>query len=242
MGTLITIGDSYMSPVTDEYAGKHFSELIAKELNLNLIPYARGGMSNGGICLQIEAALQQKPDLVLIGLTFTDRIEWPINDIEPVDDFKLEHIHYGHQSSLSTHSDWVNKNHKLISTNLGEVFDTSSEYTFSFDIDTYGKERKDAIKQYHKYLYHPDWKRKIDSWILYSALHRLHLSGIKYVVAIDWAKAHDSCNWLQIDVNYAGLEVEQLIINDITDIDPGFHTSAGCQEKIAELLLTKYLT
>ena len=76
MKKIIVCGDSFMSPVVGDYAGTHFSEIVAKEINYELVAYSRGGMSNGGICIQVKSAIEAKPDLILVGTTYFDRLEY----------------------------------------------------------------------------------------------------------------------------------------------------------------------
>ena len=72
---LAVCGDSYFAPAV-AVPGTHFSELIAKHYNYELFPISRGGSSNGGIRLQISTAIQENADFILVGDTWTDRIEF----------------------------------------------------------------------------------------------------------------------------------------------------------------------
>jgi hypothetical protein len=72
---IIVCGDSFMTQDSRELAkGKHFSELLSPHEVINL---ARGGMSNIGICFQLEQAARLTPDVVVIGTTDSERIEIP---------------------------------------------------------------------------------------------------------------------------------------------------------------------
>ncbi len=77
---LAVCGDSFMSAVSaDEYgADSHFTQLLAKKLDWDYVTFARGGCGNSVIRLQIDEAIKIKPDLVIIGTTTADRLEFPI--------------------------------------------------------------------------------------------------------------------------------------------------------------------
>ena len=72
---IIVCGDSFMTQDSRELAkGKHFSELLSPHEVINL---SRGGMSNIGICFQLEQAARLTPDVVVVGTTDSGRIEIP---------------------------------------------------------------------------------------------------------------------------------------------------------------------
>jgi len=49
--------------------GTHLSEIVAKHFSAELESYAKMGSSNFTVRLQIEEAITQRPDLILIGFT-----------------------------------------------------------------------------------------------------------------------------------------------------------------------------
>ncbi len=237
MKKMIVCGDSFMSPAID-YPGTHFSEIIANHLGYELLAYSRGGMSNGGIAIQIDSAIQEKPDLILVGTTYSDRIEFPINDAISTNKFTVNNIAYHHAtSSLSSNADYVGTDPKLISTNLVEII-TNNFFT-TFDKCEEADEKQKAIKNWAKYLYHPDWKMQVDVWMMYAVLHQLHESGIPYIVCIDPLRITDRCSW------FKGIPTVHNINNLIESnriIDKGsnilYHTSFDTQIQIAEYLLS----
>ena len=73
-------GDSF-SAVSKILPGTHYSELLANRLGWELHNYARRGCSNGGIRLQIQEAIRQSADFVIVVPTGWDRIEIPASSI-----------------------------------------------------------------------------------------------------------------------------------------------------------------
>ena len=76
-------GDSWASP-SPLSPGHHYSEIIADRLGAKLVPLSRGGCSNAAICLQIEFAIEQQVDFVIITTAEPDRIEIPNKKSLPV--------------------------------------------------------------------------------------------------------------------------------------------------------------
>jgi hypothetical protein len=236
MKRIIVCGDSYMSPAID-YPNTHFSEIVAERLGYELIAYSRAGMSNGGVAIQIDTAIQQKPDLILVGTTYPDRIEFPINEPIPTEKFTVEDILYSHSpTSLSFSYEYLNKNPKIISTNLAEIV-TDSWFT-TFDYCDEPNKKAQSIKDWFRYLYHPDWKRQVDTWMMYGVFHQLHQSNIPYLVCRDPLNLIPKCSW----INYPSLVWDINRIMDSSAVDVGFnlpyHTSFETQLEIAELLIS----
>jgi len=242
MKKLIVCGDSYMSPVSGKYAGTHFSEIIAKELGYELLAYARGGMSNGGICIQIQTAINEnpKPDLILVGSTYFTRMEWPINEIQLIDKFTVKDLLYDIQvPSLSRTYDWLNRDPQLVSM---------SDY-IPTEYDRYATEREHAMSLYKKYLLHPDWKREIDVMCLYATYHQLHQSGIPYLICKEQSSfVVEKCDWLNYgvdNINYPRYAVDKTLrdyhIEGTPDYEQGYHTSVEIQQQTAKMLLRDYI-
>jgi hypothetical protein len=62
---LIVCGDSFNVPGNIKYPGTHWSELVAKELNLELINLAMPGCSSRAICYQMIDSLR-RPNSIMI--------------------------------------------------------------------------------------------------------------------------------------------------------------------------------
>jgi len=231
MRKMIVCGDSHMSPVI-RFPGTHFSEIIAESLGYELIPYSRGGMSNGGIAIQVDTAIQNKADFILVGTTYADRIEFPIDTPVPRKQFTIEDIFYSHKESVSSNHPWLNKNPNMISTNIVGIVDNVNPRAFARCSDPVEKEQ--AIKDWFRYLYYPDWKTQVDKWMMYAVLHKLHLSGIPHVICRDPINVIPTCPWLTIDLIEA---LKEFLVVDPPKRDPGYHTNALQQRQAAEVIL-----
>jgi hypothetical protein len=234
MKKLIICGDSYMSPAID-YPNTHFSEIVADKLGYELIAYSRAGMSNGGIAIQIDTAISQKPDLILIGTTYSDRIEFPINDPKPTDKFTIDDISYHHTPTSLSYNTSLDP--QLISTNLVEVISNQCFNTFNLCEQPHEKEK--SIKDWFRYLYHPDWKKQVDRWMMYGVMHQLHQSGIPYIVCNDPLNLAVRCPWLK---NTSMLRNINKIIDERKQVDAGssylpYHTSIETQFIVSEYLI-----
>ena len=236
MKKLIVCGDSYMSPVL-EHPNTHFSEIVADTLGYELIPYGRAGMSNGGIAVQIQTAIQDRPDLILVGLTNSDRIEFLINDPKPTCNFTVDDISYHHDLQSLKKAGRHDRNSQLISTNLNEIL--SNQFSNTFDKCDEPIKKQQTINDWFRYLYHPDWKLQTDRWMMYAILHQLHESQIPYVICRDPLNVIRTCSWLKS--YYPAYDINKIMYEDMMSDDVKleipYHTSFNGQVKIAEYLI-----
>ena len=246
MKKIIVCGDSYMSPVIGKHAGTHFSELIAKHLGYELIAYSRGGMSNGGICIQIDTAinLNPKPDLILVGTTSFNRIEWPIT-LDPVEKFTVHDLVYAdHKTFLSSSYDWLDKSPKMISTVMRDIWGNYKNCAY-YKFDPLIEHRVRALYRYFELLHYPDWKREQDKLMLYAILHKLHLSNIPYIICYEGIRYFaKEFPWLTETncYNYAFPKFAEVLDNTPAthETDPGYHSLPACQQTLAEYLIENH--
>ena len=182
---MIVCGCSWMYPdYTAEFKGSHFSELIADELGYELIVNSMSGSSNGGICVQIEDAIKQKPDLILFGQTLSDRIEFNINDK------MLSYDNYGpilYNAATVELKDVYGDHRSIISDNLSGLLSDINfvEGQLRNKSKFWREERYSALKNWFMYLYSPLMKSQIDVWCLYAVQHKLSISGIPAIKVVD---------------------------------------------------------
>jgi hypothetical protein len=122
MKKLYICGDSFMTP-SPETPGQHFSEILSIKIGYDLKILSRGGMSNGGICVQLEHAIEKNADFIIVNTTLIDRLEIPINPIGSTlygheSDVTLDNILYKHQQSISSFDPEKNKDPKMISDTI----------------------------------------------------------------------------------------------------------------------------
>jgi hypothetical protein len=76
MKKLMVCGCSFSAP-SEKLPGTSYAEVLAKKLDWELVQLARQGCSNGGIRIQIDEVIHQRPDFAIIAPTFHDRMEIP---------------------------------------------------------------------------------------------------------------------------------------------------------------------
>ena len=228
MNKLMVCGDSFMSPRVD-YPDKHFSEIIAHTLGFELIALSRSGISNGGIALQILEAIKYQPQLLLLNLTFYDRIEFRL------DGFKDQPITFNSLDYSSKTTDVSTQSRHpgpLASENLTTLLNGSH----------YPKSKHDAIKHYFEELYCEDWKRQTDYMMIYAVLHTLHRSGIPYIIVQDNLQLNRNhmcyIDWIRPKNNISEQTIQ--FFSRPKEFDPGFHTSLETQKDIAQFVLNHY--
>jgi len=249
MKKVIVCGDSWMSPSV-EYPKTHFSELLAEKLNWDLEIYSRGGMSNNGICLQIESAIKENPDFILLDTTENNRIEIQIdqNSNTAWQAFTVEDIIYRHPQSISSSNPKFNKSPRLMIDTIYYFLDNTSNFGKYEDLVPDLDCKRAIIKQWFTDIHSRPWQMKTDKWCLYAVLHQLHESKIPYLIVIDPNQMDTMCPWIN-EKTY----LYPKIVNEITRfqldlskednwIDPGYHTLPKAQKEIADVVLAHFET
>lgn len=245
---LFVCGDSWMSS-SPETPGLHFSEIVSKSIDYDLYNIARGGMSNGGICAQIEFAIKFRPDLIIYNSTFPDRIEFPTKDNTGIN-LDASHIAYMYKTSTSSELNFFNKDIRMISDTLSGM---GSWFPKDFLEGLYGDSCKDigkkqeAIKTYIEHLYCHQWKSQMDKLLLYSVTHKLLSSKINFIFMCDSLGALAQIPWIETKnmgysydllLNKRDLHIEKYF-GSKNFKDPGYHTTVETQAEIAEHTLEK---
>lgn len=230
MKTLYVCGDSFLTP-SALFPDTHFTEIISKNIGYELKVLAHGGMSNNGICLQIETAIKNNASFVIASPTYYDRTEIPIVDKS----FKYDAsdlFYYG-----STYSNYDSKvDHALFSDSIISLLSDGNRERFEKIKGM--TEKIQTLKEYLINLYNPVWKQQQDNWALYSAFHKLHISNIPYIMVLDRMNIAAEFNWVTEKTNTLPYSDIAHFINDGTmKVDPGYHTSPNDQIYIAEKLL-----
>jgi hypothetical protein len=231
---LIVCGDSYLSPRT-RYPNKHCTEIFASRLNFELTIFARSAMSNGGIALQLMQAIEERPDLIIFNLTFSDRIEFPLGRLS--NSHRVTHANL-HRSYKSDELSLLNgKAGNFVSDNLLDLLEPNNRI--------YPVEKYDAIKSYFNELYSHSWKHQTDCMMMYSIMHVLHLSNIDYILFLDklcMEQTPFKMSWLSQKYDLSE-EVKTLLDTPVEDpnyVDPGFHSPLEIQERLADVLIDHY--
>lgn len=253
MKKLITCGDSYMSP-TLKLPNTHFTEIFAQTCEYELIPYARSGIGNGGIVMQIESAIRDKPDLIMVSSTFPERMEFASGSNGPETEIKpyfIEDIHnLAHNTSELSEAMYIKNKGNIISESLATLLYQNDSHQLSLiekhRLPEY-RVKKEAIKIYFNELYHYGWKDQVDKMMIYATMHRLHLSGIPYIFAIDQLRirTHTIINhldysmpWMTKKEDLSNFFFETL--NQCPQVHTAYHTTVETQQEIAQFVINHY--
>lgn len=235
MKTLYACGDSWMAASLST-PGQHMTEIVAQSLQYELVPLARGGMSNGGICIQIETAIANNADFVLINTTSPDRVEISTAAETGRYHFTTADINYSGDQYISINYPFNGTRPRLTVDSLTSLFDPNNK--------SISVEKSHALAEYFREIYNADWKRQVDHWCLYASLHRLHQSGIPYVLILDSLRVADNIPWLTSILPFetfgdqAFADRAEFNRNNQDQFqDPGYHTMQHNQAAAAEVLI-----
>lgn len=241
-GPVIVCGASFMSPASKgKYKDFHFSELVAKALETDLVVLSTGGCSNFAIALQIEKAISWKPtpSLVLLGNTETDRIEIPTTLLKSDKiEITIDDMFY-HLDMYKSHR--RTSDPKFFSTCLKDFYQPITVEHLQKECP----EMLSKVKPVHSYfadLYHYGIKRKLDLQLIYSYYHKIHSSNIPYFICIESTRTDSNdIPWMYEDnraiPNYLHDKINKLLKHDK---DSPYHTDIETQEKITNLILKTY--
>ena len=221
-------GDSFMaSDLPDKRNGaygKHFSEVLGRMLDCEVVTYARGGCSNFTIRLQMDEIIKHNPHHVIIGTTTPDRFEVPINDItvsNPWDKWSNSQFNPKHGLYNVQYSSFENQsvNHKgfnkitptIYSQSLTGVIGNSDEIMWITPKDTLSKEMTSVVRDYFQYMYDMQLKRLQDTLIISEGIYKFLSMNIDFSLITP-----------QIDGNYFSHCMDNIIpINHI--LNPWTH-------------------
>jgi hypothetical protein len=197
-----------MSAVSyNEYgADSHFTQLLAKKLDWDYVTFARGGCSNSVIRLQIDEAIKLKPDLVIIGTTTPDRVEFPLFPISGGVGLDYWNGVYKKQNGLAN-INWssldlsittgIFKEERelpgcmstLESQTINNITQHPDNYFHGFNIATKGiyssdymKKLRDVWEDYYLMCYDMNWKKQQDTWAIVSGLQKLKKNNINFFI------------------------------------------------------------
>ncbi len=257
---LFLCGDSWMSPIIGDHSPdlNHFGEHLANMLDYELVRFSQQGTSNGGICIQIETALREGADFILTDTTTTERVEIPFaykaKLTEPFDtkevEFDVLDLFHGNWEKIMKQLNRQEYQPQLASNNILSILTHgfSGHQTWSQEhFKPYEREAKEKLKYFEDWclhLYHAEWKRQIDIYSQYAVLHKLHLSGIPFILTLDFLGIEKHCTWLEqknkchiwtwLDNAMGKVKIER---EKGTWVEHGFHTKPDDQKDAARLLL-----
>lgn len=211
---IYSCGCSFMS-LDSDYPGTHFTEIVSKQLTGNLTSLARPGSSNFYIALQVDHAIQQRPDLILVLFTNYDRIE--ILKPNQVYDVKQGYKEIGKTAMSNVITNYI-------------------------DQSLVEEPKKDALKKWFGEVYDFGLAFHRDYYLCLGVLSRLEQSRIPFVFNFGGMRyfSVDSEVWWKNHSN----SMAKLNPWDYTEFSVGntsgvYHTSFDSQRLIADNWLTK---
>lgn len=197
MPTLGVCGDSYMAATIDldyrddcrDSEGKHFTEILAKKIGYDYFTLARGGCSNTAIRLQIGEMVKQHVDLVIIGLTSTNRLEFPNPNKKYEQELGVYNLDY--RTAFYPDKSTLNFNfeNNLVTETLNNIFTDDRPLTkklFNSDCSRSHPNISDkqlkALEYYIDYIYDVDYKNILDGWAIHSGVKLLQDKNINFVL------------------------------------------------------------
>jgi hypothetical protein len=192
MNKLIVCGCSFSAPAKS-LPGTAYGEVLAKKLGWEVEILARQGCSNGGIRVQIDEVLRQRPAFAIVAPTFHDRMEIPASAAPYV---PTPDEHKGWNSDLQkhlqkSHLNGYDKEAGIDNVNYGNnpyrmicetIFSLVENYSHPYRSAKIDKNTQQAMKQYVNFLYDSEWKRQQDEWIIRDGIMQLYYSGIPFLL------------------------------------------------------------
>lgn len=159
---IVVCGDSFCSASTS-LPGTHFSEIINDTTDYTVINLARGGISNIGICFQLEQAVKLKANIVILGQTIADRIDIPSGHTKFCPALGLKNIAYTYESDSSTGSEYVGNENAAIYSDMIYNFIGNGRLDKTWTIT---EQQRLALEHYVAYLHNKEFKETTDGWAL----------------------------------------------------------------------------
>jgi hypothetical protein len=255
---LMVAGCSY-SAVSPRAVGTAWSEVLAHRLGWELENLARWGCSNGGIRIQIDEILRQRPDFAVITPTFWDRMEIPAT-AAPFDWGKgrdgwdpeiQQHLQncilkngYRREDGIDN-VNYGNNNYNMI---CETIYTLAENVNHPYRSGTVSKTTQTAIRHWIDGIYDSAWKKQQDEWIIKSGIYELYHAGIDFlfvpVLLWPWDPALGQRQWRNVITNtipdrfVMSNEPESVLPitgNDpFSGEDPGYHSGPSAQQKIAD--------
>ena len=206
--TIVVCGDSFNYGIgCVDLSKSPYSVLVSKRFDCNLIRLARGSATNFAIGLQAEYAatkITPKPDLIIIGMTGFDRVEWQAENSEVAATISLGledvnyHLYPPHNSPSSPlgilqpfylEND-PNYKPRLLTEQVRGIDDYISVHKKGLDVSkTFYKRlnsepipKLELIMKYYFEVFQGDIKVRYDSAMIYQSYMKCINSGINSLI------------------------------------------------------------
>jgi len=255
MSKLIVCGCSFSAVSTKpELKGTSWSEKLADKLGWDLVNLARQGCSNGGIRIQIDEVLRQRPTFAIIAPTFHDRMEIPAGaapydwTITPTHWNPPLQQHLQNTNLLNGYDpaagiDNVNYGNNPYRMICETIFSLCENYDHPYRSSKIDKDTQDAMKSYVNYLYDSNWKRQQDEWIIRDGIMQLFFADQPFLLVANNLWTSNTVRQAIpriVPNNYLTLEYEQTPAYATNEWphqgeDPGYHGHEQSQEYLANV-------
>ncbi len=246
-------GCSYSAP-SKSLPGTSYGEVLADKLDWELENLARQGCSNGGIRIQIDEIIRQRPTFAIIAPTFYDRMEIPASaapydwTIEPTAWNTPLQQHLQDQTLLNGYDvsagiDNVNYGNNPYRMICETIFSLAENYDHPYRSGKIDKNTQAAVKQYVNFLYDSNWKRQQDEWIIRDGIMQLYYSGIPFLLVANNLWTSDTVRAVipkavgnsYLTLDYAQTPAYATNEYPFVDKDPGYHGDPKSQEYLADV-------
>lgn len=257
--TIVVCGDSFNYGIgCVDLSTSPYGVLVSKEFDCNLIRLARGSATNFSICLQAEYAatkITPKPDLVIIGMTGFDRIEWQAENSKKHrgETLSLENLNYHLYPPHNTPSSPLgvlqqfylendpNYNPTLLTEQISGIDDyiIMAKKNHSVSTGFYKRLNSEPIPKleliikYYLEIFEGNIKAKYDSAMIFQAYMRCSRNGIPAIIITPFPHLFEG---LVSDDHVCKIDWGQLS-TDHPDTIGSAHTSEKGHEIVADTLI-----
>lgn len=186
MKTLYSLGDSFMTTDDPDDGIVSFCELYCAEKKFNHVSLARPGATNFATRLQIDRAVKDRADFVVVGLTCSERFDIALDVKESTPMYELENIFYqGYRARSQKHVSQTSV--KLVSDTFNNVIARLHQKDLVTD------PQLQALKSYLAYLHNPVLTNQKEYYMMSDGLRQLTAANIPFVLIpgmmgnLDWS-------------------------------------------------------
>ena len=263
---LMVAGCSF-SAVSQTLPNTSWSEVLAQRLGADLTNLARQGCSNGGIRLQIDEIIRQRPDFAVVSATFWDRMEIPANSA-PYDwnqppsageNPPLErHLQDRERGNGYRREDGIrNVNYGREPSNMicETIFTLAENFDHPYRMARISRDAQRGIRAWIDTIYDNAWKKQCDEWIMRDGVMQMYHAGIRFLFLPNLLWPFDPNNTTQwrgifpamLPDHYINLDPArspQSICGNhsFRGSDPGYHSSPAGQAIIADNFYQHWLS
>lgn len=183
MKRLYSLGDSFMTTDDPDCGITSFCELYCQQRGFEHVSLARPGATVFATRLQIEKAIDEHADYVVVGATCSDRFDIALDIKEHVPSYTLDNVWYTNYLARSEkHVDQTNV--KIVSDTVNNLFAKKHQ-------DLVSSDQLQALKAYITYLHNPMLASQREYYMLSDGLRKLQSAGIDFVLIPGWMSHHD---------------------------------------------------